>query len=63
MWQVTPADGQAISVASDGDDGELRIGGFDSLGNGEPAAMNAVKTIGLDKIGQPAGAADSGNKS
>jgi len=60
--QMAPSDSQAVSVAPDRDYGQIRIGCFDPLGDGQTAAVNAVKAVGLDEIGQPAGAADPGDE-
>ncbi len=59
--QVVAADGGAVAVAGDDDDGELGLGHLDARGEGDGPAMGGVQGVVVHIAGGPGGAADTGD--
>ena len=55
---MVAADAEAVAVAGDDEDGELGAGGLEAGRDGGGAAVDGVEAIGVDVVGEAAGAAD-----
>ncbi len=62
MEQVVSTDTEAISISGDDPDGEVRSSEFDAGGNGQSSAMDAMKAVGVEIVGEAAGTPDAGDK-
>ena len=62
MNQVVRADREAVAVAGDDPNGQIRIRAFDAHGDGRRAPVNAVNAIGIEVVWEPGRASNSGNK-
>ena len=61
--EVIATDGQSVSVSGDMPDRQLGIGHLDARGDGCGPTMDAMKSIGVDIIGEAGRTADPGYKS
>ena len=56
---MVPTDAEAIAITGDDEDGELGAGGLEARRDGGGAAMDGVEAVGVDVVGESAGAADA----
>ena len=55
------ADGKGVAVAAEHEDVQVRAAEGNAAGEGQGAAVDVMHAVGLDEIGEPAGAADAGD--
>ena len=62
VYPVAGADRRAVAVAHDDEHGEVRAMQPDPRRNRQRATVNAVKSVGLEVMREPAGATDAGDE-
>ena len=61
VGEMIAADGEEVAVAAEDEDVQVGPGERDAAGEGQRAAVNVVRAVGLHEIREPAGAADAGD--